>query len=386
MPILFSCVAYKKIESQPPVRALFSDYGEKWSFTGEYQLLGDINNTCSIEERGKNLLMITSWGNRIVGVRDGSKGTFTFIHGGKKHVTINEMSDDGMILRGKMVQGASSYGESQFIYYRRIGTPQVADDLFHYSNIAVVDDSASSNSSSIFTQHVREGERVALVIGNGTYRSVPLRNPARDADAVSISLRRLGFTVIQKNDVGFRQMEQAMDQFYTSLSKGSVGLFYYAGHGIQVDGQNYLVPIDATIKSQSDTKYECIDAGRILGKMEDAGNAINIVILDACRNNPFAGSYRSASRGLARMDAPTGSIVAYSTAPGKVASDGEGQNGVYTKHLLRHMMTPGLDVNDIFIRTRMDVIKETDGEQVPWESSSLTGYFYFAGQKDKPEQ
>lgn len=234
-------------------------------------------------------------------------------------------------------------------------------------------------------QNVERG-RYALVIGNGSYASKPLLNPTRGANAVSASLRRLGFKVIQKNNVGLRQMEQAMDQFYASLSKRSVGLFYYAGHCMQVDGQNYLVPTDASIRSESDTKYGCMDAGRILGKMEDAENAISIVILDACRNNPFAGQYRSATRGLARMDAPTGSIVAYSTAPGKVAADGKGQNGVCTKHLLRHMATPGLDINDIFIRTRMGVIQETGGQQVPWESSSLTGYFYFAGQEARKEQ
>lgn len=129
-----------------------------------------------------------------------------------------------------------------------------------------------------------------------------------------------------------------------------------------------------------------MDAGRILGKMEDAGNAMNIVILDACRNNPFARSFRSASRGLARMDAPTGSIVAYATAPGSVAADGSGRNGVYTKHLLQHMLTPGLDINTVFIKTRMDVIQETGGKQVPWEFSSLTGLFYFVDQEAGQEK
>ncbi len=255
----------------------------------------------------------------------------------------------------------------------------------HYPEAAPVVATAIPSSSSQL-QPVNmffSDERHALVIGNGSYATSPLPNPTRDANAVSASLRRLGFTVIHKNNVSLQDMERAMDQFYASLGKGSVGLFYYAGHGVQVDGRNYLVPTDASINSESDIKYECMDAGRILGKMEDAKNTINIVILDACRNNPFAGSYRSASRGLARMDAPTGSIVAYSTAPGKVASDGTGKNGVYTKHLLQHMATPGLNINDIFIRTRMGVIQETSGQQVPWESSSLTGYFYFAGQQNE---
>lgn len=220
-------------------------------------------------------------------------------------------------------------------------------------------------------------KRVALVVGNGSYASAPLENPVRDAEDIASSLGALGFDVIRVTNASAREMDTAMNTFYASLKQGDVGLFYYAGHGIQIDGHNYLVPVDATIDSESDAKYECMDAGRILGKMEDAGNAMNIVVLDACRNNPFARSFRSSSRGLARMDAPTGSIVAYSTAPGDVAADGTGRNGIYTKHLLKHMMTPGLDLNSVFIRTRMDVIQETEGKQVPWESSSLTGLFYF---------
>ena len=234
--------------------------------------------------------------------------------------------------------------------------------------------------------NVATDKRYALVIGNGRYSASPLKNPGRDAQDVSFALRRLGFTVLQKNDASLREMEQAMDMLHDNLKGGGVGLFYYAGHGIQVDGKNYLIPTDAKINSESDVKYECVDAGRILGKMEDAGNGMNIVILDACRNNPFARSFRSASRGLVRMDAPTGAILAYSTAPGSVAADGTGRNGIYTKHLLQYMLTPGLDLNSVFIRTRMDVIKETGGKQVPWESSSLTGLFYFAGQEAKEVQ
>ncbi|MGL1863351.1 MAG: caspase family protein [Pseudodesulfovibrio sp.] len=221
------------------------------------------------------------------------------------------------------------------------------------------------------------GNRYALVIGNSSYKDARLKNPVNDARDIVASLRRLGFTVIQKTDASLRQMEEAMNTFYASLRQGGVGLFYFAGHGVQVKGRNYLIPTDASINSESDVKFESMDAGRILGKMEDAGNALNIIILDACRNNPFARSFRSATRGLARMDAPTGSIVAYATAPGSVAEDGTGRNGVYTKHLLQNMMTPDLDLNDIFFHTRRGVIKETDGRQVPWESSSLVERFYF---------
>lgn len=226
------------------------------------------------------------------------------------------------------------------------------------------------------------GRRVALVIGNSGYKSSFLKNPVNDAGDVADSLRQLGFNVTLKNDVTLPEMDFLMDSFYKSLRAGGIGLFYYAGHGVQVNGDNYLVPVDASINSESDLKYEAFNAGRVLRKMEDAGNAMNIVILDACRNDPFARSFRSTSRGLARMDAPAGSILAYSTAPGSVAADGDGDNGVYTKYLLRHMMTPGIDINSVFIRTRADVIKETGGKQIPWESSSLLGSFYFRDEKE----
>ncbi|WP_320172377.1 caspase family protein [Maridesulfovibrio sp.] len=222
-----------------------------------------------------------------------------------------------------------------------------------------------------------KGERYALVIGNSAYRDAPLKNPVNDAKDVGKALLRLGFNVILVKNARLRDMENAMDRFYASLQKGGVGLFYYAGHGMQVGGRNYLIPVDATVRSESDVRYECLDAGRILGKMEDAGNALNIVILDACRNNPFARSFRSGQRGLARMDAPTGSIVAYSTAPGSVAADGSGRNGVYTKYLLQYLMQPGLDISDVFFYTRKGVVQETGGGQVPWESSSLVDRFYF---------
>lgn len=222
--------------------------------------------------------------------------------------------------------------------------------------------------------------RIALVIGNGAYKAAPLRNPAKDARDMAALLTGLGFSVTLKMDAGQKDMEEAVRQFGLDLRQGGVGLFYFAGHGLQVQGSNYLVPVDAKIQTESDVRFECVDAGRVLGKMEDAGNALNIVILDACRNNPFSRGFRSADRGLAEMRAPTGSIIAYATAPGSVASDGSGENGVYTKHLLSAMRTPDLAITDVFMRVRMGVVSETGKKQVPWESSSLTGYFYLTGE------
>ncbi|MDP3425775.1 MAG: caspase family protein [Humidesulfovibrio sp.] len=222
--------------------------------------------------------------------------------------------------------------------------------------------------------------RHALVIGNSAYSTKPLKNPANDAKDMARTLERLGFEVQLKTDVSLRDMEEAIRLFGERLKRGGVGLFYYAGHGVQVQGVNYLVPVNSKVSSESDAKFECVDAGRVLGKMEDAGNELNIVILDACRNNPFTRSFRSADQGLARMDAPTGSIVAYSTAPNSVASDGKGANGMYTKYLLQNITTPGIPIEEVFKRVRIGVMDETGKKQVPWESSSIAGYFYVAGQ------
>jgi len=222
-------------------------------------------------------------------------------------------------------------------------------------------------------------QRLALVIGNGEYRTSPLKNPVRDARDISAALQKLGFQVIYEENATRRRMDDAVRAFYSKLRNSETGLFYYAGHGMQVKGRNYLIPVDARIETESDVEHESIDVGRVLGKMEDAGNPVNIVILDACRDNPFARSFRSSGTGLARMDAPVGSIVAYATSPESVAADGTGQNGIYTKHLLKAMMIPGRSIEQVFKAVRNNVIDETNNKQVPWESTSLRGDFYFSG-------
>ncbi|MBU1230421.1 MAG: SUMF1/EgtB/PvdO family nonheme iron enzyme [Proteobacteria bacterium] len=222
--------------------------------------------------------------------------------------------------------------------------------------------------------------RVALVIGNGAYKTAPLKNPANDARDMAAALKSVGFEVIERENASLRQMNEAIDQFWGSLKKGGVGLFFFAGHGLQVSGENYLVPVDARVAMEQDVQYECVNAGKVLGRMENAGNGLNIVILDACRNNPFARSFRGESRGLAKMDAPTGSLVAFATAPGDVAADGAGKNGLYTSHLLRVLRTPGLKIEDVLKQVRIGVASDSakmGKRQTPWESSSLMGDFYF---------
>jgi hypothetical protein len=219
--------------------------------------------------------------------------------------------------------------------------------------------------------------RVALVIGNAGYKDAPLKNAVKDAEAMAASLNRLGFEVIELRDAPGKWMQSAILEFGEKLKKGGVGLFYYAGHGLQVKGQNYLVPVDANITSEASVRFEAVAVDSITDQMGDAANQANIIILDACRNNPFERRLRGGSRGLAAMDAARGTLIAYATAPGMTAADGDGENGVYTEELLKAVREPGLKVEDVFKRVRGRVVERTRGRQTPWESSSLTGDFVF---------
>jgi formylglycine-generating enzyme required for sulfatase activity len=220
-------------------------------------------------------------------------------------------------------------------------------------------------------------QRAALVIGNGTYESAPLRNPPNDAQAMAGILRELGFDVAESENLDQKAMKKEIQAFGQKLLKGGIGLFYYAGHGMQVNGRNYLIPVGAQIEHEKQVEYEAVDVGAVLAEMDNARNRLNIVILDACRDNPFARSFRSSAQGLASMNAPTGTLVAYATAPGSVANDGTGENGIYTGELIKTMTIQGLKVEDVFKQVRSAVRETTQGRQVPWESSSLEGDFYF---------
>lgn len=222
-------------------------------------------------------------------------------------------------------------------------------------------------------------KRLALLIGNSAYKNGPLRNPVNDVNAMNKSLKKAGFDVILVKNADRSTMGRAIDDFGSRLKNYDVGLFYFSGHGLQVNGINYLVPLYMKIQGESDVQYEAVDAGKVLAKMEDAGNGMNIVILDACRNNPFKRSFRSSRSGLAQMDAPTGSFIAFATSPGKVALDGRGSNSPYVTHMLNNMERKGLTIEKFFKQVRRGVIKDTGRKQVPWESSSLVGDFYFGG-------
>lgn len=233
-------------------------------------------------------------------------------------------------------------------------------------------------------------KRSALVIGNGAYRNAPLKNPVADAQAVAASLKELGYEVTLRQNTTLFDLIEALREFSLRAAKSDVRLLFYAGHGIQAKGRNYLLPVDAEPQSEDEIAAKAADVGELVDRLSSYKQGLNIVVLDACRVNPFAGGvvvgpdgrrlkFRGLTpTGLARLEAPLGTLVAFSTAPNGVALDGPvGEHSIYAKHLLQHIQTPGLPVEQLFKRVRIGVAEETQRVQVPWESSSLTSDFCF---------
>lgn len=248
----------------------------------------------------------------------------------------------------------------------------------------VVENGAGKTESSIRTIKFNSStntnqKRYALVIGNSNYSSAPLKNPENDANSIAAELKRLNFDVMVYTNVSGNDMKLYMRTFGDKLAQNKgVGLFFFAGHGMQVNGENYLIPVDAKIEKEMDVELESVNLKRLLGEMEYAQNELNIVILDACRNNPFARSFRSGgNQGLAPTQVPTGTYIAYATAPGSVASDGSDKNGLYTQELLKAMQKPGLKIEDVFKEVRRNVLDLSQKKQIPWDNSSILGDFYF---------
>ena len=225
----------------------------------------------------------------------------------------------------------------------------------------------------VFPSTAETGERVALVIGNSLYPKAPLANPAKDARDMTSLLRQAGFIVEQHLDTSKGQLTAAVARFGATIKDPKVkfALFYYAGHGLQQDWRNYLVPISADIQSAADVRNKTVDVSELLAYMEQATGRSFLVILDACRDDPFAGSYRPPAKGLSQFDAPVGALLAYATSPGSVAQDSDGDNGLYTSNLLREFAVRGARLEDAFKRVRLNVRLASNGQQVPWESTSL---------------
>jgi uncharacterized caspase-like protein len=237
----------------------------------------------------------------------------------------------------------------------------------------------------------------ALVVGNGSYSTItPLRNPVNDARAMDQALRSTGFDVIRLENATRAQFDAGLQQLIARLNAGTVSVFYYAGHAVQMGGRNYLIPVDARVDSDAALRVAAIDLDDVLRRITAAGGHVNIVVLDACRNNPFQNMapaasneplrqavgmsdsrFRGIGSGLAPVTAPSGLLIAYSTAPGSVAADGDGPNGLYTGELIRTMVRGHQGIEGMFKETRNAVIAKSGGAQIPWESSSLTNNYAF---------
>jgi hypothetical protein len=219
--------------------------------------------------------------------------------------------------------------------------------------------------------------KLALVIGNNAYPE-PLQNAVSDARAIAQALRESGFQVDLVLDATLKDFDRAVDRFASSVHEGDVAMFYYSGHGIQLSNENYLVPVDFKAQEETDAKYEAVPAARVVDRLSETGARLNIVVLDACRNNPFR-STRSGTKGLAPMESGRGSLIAYATAPNHTADDNPlGANGLFTSYVLEAMRQPGLGIEQVFSQARQSVYQASNGQQVPWLVSSVIGNFYFS--------
>lgn len=240
--------------------------------------------------------------------------------------------------------------------------------------------------ASALASMARAEERIALVVGNSGYLKGPLANPKNDAELMAKALKTVGFAVTKLIDADQKALRKAIVEFGRRLRTGeAVGLFYYAGHAVQVDGDNFLVPVGADITAEEEVAVEGLNLGEVLKTMERSSSRVNIVILDACRNNPFDAMNRSGGGGLTTVSAPAGTLIAFATAPGQVATDGEGANSPYSAALAQSLLVPGIALEEVFRRTRRQVLTQTVNRQTPWEHSSLTVEFFFRPKTAEPE-
>lgn len=302
-----------------------------------------------------------------VGIRSKSQITATHVYvNGQKYRGIKAVTNDGSDMRIEQT------------------VPLVEGSNIIKVSATNADGTATSERTVVrqTTKPVTEtqGKRIALVIGNSAYPAQRLTNPQNDAADMAAKLKTLGFEVILLQNGTKRQMDDAINQLGQRAQGYDAAMFYYAGHGIQYKGANYLIPINANMHSASDVEYECTDLGRVLDKLDESGCKMKIIALDACRNNPFERSwYRgSTDRGLSAVNAPVGTFISYATSPGSVAADGQNRNSPYTTALLQTLDTPGLSIETVFKRVAASVFTATNRQQTPWYSSSLfQGDFIF---------
>lgn len=235
----------------------------------------------------------------------------------------------------------------------------------------------SSAHAQTETQAAPHDRRVALVIGNAAYKNARLANPVNDARAIAGRLRSLGFDVMLRENLVTREIGGVYREFRSKIVPGSVALVFYAGHGVQIKGQNYFPAVDSDITSEEDVPLQSLNLATLLDSMDEAKAGVSLVFLDACRDNPFSRRFRSSSRGLAKVEAASGTLIHYATKPGSVADDGLGQHGTYTEALLAQMGQPGMPVELMLKQVTNRVVATTKGRQEPWVEGSLRGDFYF---------
>ena len=236
-----------------------------------------------------------------------------------------------------------------------------------------------ASDRTIYKRDYGAEQKIALVIGNKNYKYFKtLKNPLYDARDMRDVLKSKGFKVLYLEDANLEEMEKKVNEFENKLKSGGVGFFYYAGHGLEVKGQNYLVPSPAKISKENEVKYRSLSVDMVIDKMQDSQNRLNIIVLDACRDNPFGDGRSIGGEGLASINNARGMYIAFATSPKKKASDGDGRNGLFTKHLLANIQKDNLNLDEVFKYTRTSVYKESYKTQLPWTSSSVIGDFYFS--------
>ncbi|MDC0230325.1 caspase family protein [Aureispira] len=326
----------------------------------------------------------------IEGRRQGY-GTFTWTNGDKYigEYFNNMRHGEGIYIFANGTQQKGIWEKGSFI-------KEVVEKATALITVNTINDSTENDSQ--FDSNVRKHfkaiqfidtaqSRTALIIGNSNYNNSPLRNPVNDALAMASALQNSGFNAMVYTNIDQKTMKKAIREFGEKLKEvGGVGLFFYGGHGLQTDGRNFLVPINATITKVQDIEFESIDLGRVLSEFEYAENDMNIIILDACRDNPYKEAFEKSKHmsynGLASIgSAPYNSYIAFATGPGSVALDGEGKNSLYTQELLKAMKEPGKGIEEVFKKVRKNVRKHSEGKQIPWESSSVEDDFYFKKKK-----
>jgi tetratricopeptide (TPR) repeat protein len=255
----------------------------------------------------------------------------------------------------------------------------------HYLAQEALAELVSSNNQAIAKKSpdASSAKRIALIIGNSNYHEPVehLKNPVNDAFAIAEELEKLNFSTVVKVNLTSAEVKKTIREFHSQLKQSNpsntIGLFYYAGHGLQVDGTNYIIPIDAAIKLPKDVERTCVPVDAALDAMQYADIKMSIMILDACRNNPFHGTEQSIAKGLAPPNPAVGAFIAYATAPGSVASDGAAAHGLYTQEIIKVLRVPGLSIEQVFKKVRENVLELSGGNQHTWDTSNLVSDFYF---------